>query len=66
MEKYPGTGNMGEPRYEPDHRTCVLQVKLAPGRTYAWWLNSEKFRNFMDQASRPAVPYLLIFQTKPN
>jgi len=58
--------SIGEPRYGPDHRTCVLKVKLEPGRTYAWWLNSEKFHNFSDQAGRPAVPYLLIFQTKQN
>ncbi len=58
--------NIGDPHYEAGHRTCVLQVKLEPGRTYAWWLNSEKFRNFTDQAGRPAVPYLLIFQTKQN
>ena len=58
--------SIGEPRYEPDHRTCVLKVKLSPGRTYAWWLNSDKFHNFTDQAGQPAVPYLLIFQTKQN
>jgi serine/threonine protein kinase len=55
---------IGEPRYEPDQRTCVIQVRLEPGRTYAWWLNSENFQNFQDQNGRPAVPYLLIFQTR--
>jgi Bacterial Ig-like domain len=58
--------SIGEPSYKPDHRTCMLQVKLEPGRTYAWWLNSDKFKNFTDLAGRPAVPYLLIFQTKQN
>jgi hypothetical protein len=58
--------SIGEPHYEADHRTCLLQVKLEPGRTYAYWLNSEKFQNFTDRAGRPAVPYLLIFQTKQN
>jgi hypothetical protein len=58
--------SIGEPHYEADHRTCLLQVKLEPWRTYAYWLNSEKFQNFTDRAGRPAVPYLLIFQTKPN
>jgi predicted Ser/Thr protein kinase len=57
---------IGQPRYEADGRTCVLQAKLEPGKTYAWWLNSEKFRNFTDVSGQPAVPYLLIFQTKPN
>jgi serine/threonine protein kinase len=57
---------VGQIHYETDQRTCVLKAKLEPGRTYAWWLNSDKFKNFTDIAGRPAVPYLLIFQTKPN
>ena len=57
---------IGQPHYESIGRTCVAKVKLEPGRTYAWWLNSDKFKNFTDPAGRPAVPYLLIFQTKQN
>jgi serine/threonine protein kinase len=57
---------IGQPHYESDGRTCVAKVKLEPGRTYAWWLNSNQFKNFTDLAGRPAVPYLLIFQTKQN
>ena len=55
---------IGRPHYESDLRTCVGKVKLEPGRTYAFWLNSDNFRNFKDREGRPAVPYLLIFQTK--
>jgi RNA polymerase sigma-70 factor (ECF subfamily) len=55
---------IGQPHYKSDSRTCVVKVKLEPGRTYAFWLNSEKFQNFKDSDGRPAVPYLLIFQTK--
>jgi hypothetical protein len=55
---------IGPPHYEADGRTCVVKVKLAPGQTYAFWLNSEKFLNFRDAENRPAIPYLLIFQTK--
>jgi len=55
---------IGGPRYEPDGRTCVALVNLQPGRTYAFWLNSDQFENFRDTAGRPAVPYLLIFETK--
>ena len=40
-----------------------MTVKLEPGRTYAWWLNSETFQNFKDQHGNPALPYLLIFRT---
>ena len=57
---------IGAPRYDGDHRTCTITVKLEPGRTYATWLNSEQFHNFTDKFGRPAVPYLLIFQTKGN
>jgi hypothetical protein len=57
---------IGSPHYEADGRTCVAKVKLEPDRTYAFWLNSEKFLNFRDAENRPAVPYLLIFQTKQN
>ncbi len=53
----------GPIRYETDQRTCVLPVKLEPGKFYATWLNSEKFRNFKDTDGRPAVPYLLTFTT---
>ncbi len=54
---------IGKPSYLKDKRTCVVKVKLEAGKTYAIWLNSEKFENFKDADSRPAVPYLLVFQT---
>jgi hypothetical protein len=58
--------SVGEPHYLSDQRTCVLKVRLEPGKTYAWWLNSDKFKNFADQSGQPAVPYLLTFQTAKN
>ena len=57
---------LGPPRYEADRRTCVVTAKLEPGRTYGFWLNSENFQNFKDRSGRPALPYLLIFQTAKN
>jgi RNA polymerase sigma-70 factor (ECF subfamily) len=54
----------GAPRYLADGKTCVLPVKLEPGRTYAFWINSQNFGNFKDRQGRAAVPYLLVFQTK--
>ena len=54
---------MGKPKYLADGRTCVVQVKLEPGKFYATWLNSEQHKNFKDTAGRPAVPYLLTFTT---
>ncbi len=54
----------GKPKYLADKRTCVLPVTLEPGKTYAIWVNSEKFGNFKDTEGRSAVPYLLVFKTK--
>jgi hypothetical protein len=61
QENYPET--TGKPRYLADARTCVLPVKLLPGKFYAIWLNSDKFQNFTDVGGRAAVPYLLTFFT---
>ena len=55
---------VGKPRYLEDKKTCVVDVKLEPKKTYVIWLNSQKFGNFKDADGRSAVPYLLVFQTK--
>jgi RNA polymerase sigma-70 factor (ECF subfamily) len=55
----------GKPHYEKDLRTCVYPCKLEPGKTYVIWLNSQKFGNFKDAEGHSAVPYLLVFETKP-
>jgi len=55
---------IGKPRYEADKKTCVLKAKLEAGKTYGYWINSQSFKNFKDRQGRPAVPYLLVFQTK--
>lgn len=55
----------GKPSYLGDKRTCVVKVKLEPGKTYAVLLNSAKFKNFRDLEGHSSMPYLLIFQTKP-
>jgi hypothetical protein len=54
---------VGKIHYMDDGRTCVLPVKLQPGKFYATWVNSSKFRNFKDAGGQPAVPYLLTFRT---
>ena len=61
-ESFPET--TGSPKYEADKRTCVLPVKLQPGKTYAVWINSQNFQNFKDAKLLPVVPYLLVFKTK--
>jgi len=55
---------IGKIRYDTDHKTCIMKVKLEPNKTYGFWLNSQNFHNFRDQQGHSAVPYLLTFQTK--
>ncbi|MDD5596985.1 MAG: DUF4019 domain-containing protein [Victivallaceae bacterium] len=50
-------------RYLKDRRTCVLPVKLQPGKTYIIRINPPEFNSFRDTAGNPAIPYLLVFQT---
>ena len=55
---------VGKPKYLEDKKTCVIDVKLEPKKTYVIWVNTQKFGNFKDTDGNSAVPYLLVFQTK--
>ena len=55
---------IGQVKYLNDKRTCVAPVKLEPGRTYVVWFNSKKYNAFRDTDNNPAVPYLLVFETR--
>jgi RNA polymerase sigma factor (sigma-70 family) len=61
-ETFPET--KGRPHYEKDKRTCVLPVKLEPGKTYAISVNSQRFANFRDTDDNRAIPYMLLFRTR--
>ena len=61
-EMFPET--TGKPRYLEDKRTCVLPVKLQPGKTYLIALNKPPFDSFSDPDGRKAMQYLLVFETK--
>jgi hypothetical protein len=54
---------VGTPKYK-DKRTIVLPVTLQPKKTYIIWINSGKNNSFRDTSNNPAVPYLLVFETK--
>lgn len=54
----------GQVKYLNDKKTCIAPVKLEPGRTYVVWFNSEKYNAFRDTNNNPAVPYLLVFETR--
>ena len=62
-ENFPESG-AGKIHYLPDKRTCVMPVKLQPGRTYVLWLNLGKFQSFRDTEGHSSVPYQLVFETK--
>ena len=54
----------GKIHYLDDNRTCVFPVKLQPGKTYVLWFNRAQFNSFRDTENNPAIPYLLVFQTR--
>ena len=54
----------GQPYYMPGLTKNVLPVKLEPSKEYEIWINSEKFKNFKDQAGNPAIPFRFVFKTK--
>ncbi len=63
-ETFPEIDVSKKVRFLKDKRTCVLPVKLQPGKTYAIWINSKNNNNFKDTGKRSAVPYLLVFRTR--
>lgn len=52
------------PTHYINQRTCVMPVKLEPGKTYVLWFNLGKFNSFRDTGNHPAVPYQLVFETR--
>jgi hypothetical protein len=64
-ETYPKT--TGKPSYDPNRTTCVLPVKLEPGKVYWVGINSPSFQNFKSERGSPAKRYVIVFATKdPN
>lgn len=61
-ESFPASA--GQIRYLPDKRTCVMPVKLEPGKAYVVWINRGQFNSFRDADNHPSVPYLLVFETR--
>jgi len=60
-ETFPEVGKI---HYESDKRTCVVPVKLQPGKTYVLWFDQARFNSFRDVQNHPSVPYMLVFETK--
>jgi beta-lactamase regulating signal transducer with metallopeptidase domain len=67
-------GGPGGPEFPPardgqkakwrDRRTCVLPVKLEPGRYYRAGINSTSFRNFANAHGVAALPSAIYFTTR--
>jgi len=54
----------GSPKFSPDGRTARIPVRLAPGATYAFWLNHGEQRRFRSRDGAPAVPAYVKFHTR--
>jgi len=54
----------GQPYYKPGHTINILPVKLESDKEYEIWINSEKFKNFKDQAGNSATPFRSVFATR--
>jgi RNA polymerase sigma-70 factor (ECF subfamily) len=60
-ETFPQVGDI---HYLGDKRTCVLPVKLEPGKTYVLWFNRGQYNSFRDTRNTPSIPYMLVFETR--
>lgn len=54
----------GQAYYESGLTKNILPVKLESNKEYEIWINSEKFKNFKDQAGNSSIPFRLVFKTK--
>jgi hypothetical protein len=61
--EYPTIPDASKPQWR-GKRTCVLPVKLEPGRHYRVGINSPSYRNFRSAAGDPAEPSSINFTTK--
>jgi len=54
----------GAVHYDADQTTLIIPVKLKPGWTYKFGLNSRQAAGFMDQKGVPLYPVKIEFKTK--
>ena len=47
---------VGQPSWSADATTLTATVRLVPGRTYHFWLNSERFQGFRSAEGMPLEP----------
>jgi RNA polymerase sigma-70 factor (ECF subfamily) len=56
----------GKPYWREDSMTCVLPVKLTPGKDYVLSLNDARFVDFESAEGVPLLPVRYTFSTKGN
>lgn len=61
-EKYP---KFERPAYDAACKVLTVPVKLEPGKTYVFGLNSEQFKAFASKDGVPLEPILVTFTTAP-
>jgi serine/threonine protein kinase len=58
--------SLGPAQFDASGRTCTLRVRLEPGKTYGYTLNTGgKHNGFLDKYGTSSLPYLLVFSTRP-
>lgn len=62
--EYPACPEGEKPRWSDDRRTCILPVRLEPGRQYRLGLNSPLHNNFQSAAGVPLDPVIYTFRTR--
>ena len=54
----------GELAYDAERQVLTVPVRLEPGRTYRFWLNSDQFHAFKSAEGEPLDPLEVTFTTK--
>ena len=54
----------GKPSYDASGKVWTVNMKLQPGRSYQFMLNSEQFRGFQSREGVPLAPLLVHFKTR--
>jgi RNA polymerase sigma-70 factor (ECF subfamily) len=61
---YASPESNGEVHYLADKKTCVMPVKLEPGKTYVVGINGGRFHNFKDAEGHSSLAMTLAFRTR--
>ncbi len=54
---------VGKLRYDAERKRLTVPIKLEPGRSYRFWLNSERFKAFASAEGVPLAPVEFAFAT---